>query len=282
MFFTNYKIYASDYVELQMYNSIFDWEEEIPLESIYRLEKINKIKNRSLLYDLYVKSNPIFKDIYYLFPGVKKIKRRLVIFDPENGYYNSYGPTTEQLLETIKKEATGKIVFMPNSLKIYDFNLFKDTSIKGIIFPEGFTVLGNKVLAYNKLAYVSLPSTLTKINGNVFEYGQIINTIAFTNFPNSNILWNKNLLCNLLNGLIDSDVIRETNNGYVFKNHLRFDQIILLDRDKRIEILNKELEWEYEALNDNCNVTIEKIQKLVQEKMETKNAKEKLILSKRI
>ncbi len=278
LFFTNYKIYATDYVDLQMYHGIFDWEEEIPLESIYRLEKINKIKNRSLLYDLYVKNNPVFKENYYLFPGVKKIKRELVIFDPETGYYHSYGPTTEHLLETIKKEAIGKTVIMPNSLKIYDCNFFEDTLIKGIIFPEGFTVLGNKVLANNKLSYISLPSTLTTINGAVFENRQKIDTIVFTNFRNSNILGNENLFYNLLKELIGSYVLKNISYGY--KNIFNFNRIVLLDGDERIEIPSEK--FERATVIESKYETIKRFEELIQKKVNFQNKEEKFILSKKL
>ena len=267
LFFTNYKIYATDYEELQIYRSVFDWEKEIPLETIFRLEKINKIKNRPLLYDLYVKNNPVFKENYYLFNGVKGIKSR-----------ETYGWTTEYLLKAIKKEATGKNVIMPNSLKKYEFNLFKDTIIKGIIFPEGFAELNNEVLANNKLTYVSLPSTFTTIKGIVYGY---IDTIVFTNFRKSNILWNENSLNNFFKGLIDTGVLVKTDNGNVFKNILKFNRIILLDDDKKIEISSKELECEYIIFKDNPDVTIKKVQNLFQEKIKTQNKEAKLILSKR-
>ena len=267
LFFTNYKIYAIDYEELQIYRSVFDWEKEIPLETIFRLEKINKIKNRPLLYDLYVKNNPVFKENYYLFNGVKGIKSR-----------ETYGWTTEYLLKAIKKEATGKNVIMPNSLKKYEFNLFKDTIIKGIIFPEGFAELNNEVLANNKLTYVSLPSTFTTIKGIVYGY---IDTIVFTNFRKSNILWNENSLNNFFKGLIDTGVLVKTDNGNVFKNILKFNRIILLDDDKKIEISSKELECEYIIFKDNPDVTIKKVQNLFQEKIKTQNKEAKLILSKR-
>ncbi len=137
-FLKNFKVKKADYIYFNFCNSIFDWEDELPLETIYRLMLSQNVGYDALLYELL--KNIIYPDdnLYYLPEGITRVKNDTITFR-----------TSSLNLTAIKtRELTcDKIVVLPSSLKEFNYNtaLFYPSHVKKFIFKEGLEVSSDEI-----------------------------------------------------------------------------------------------------------------------------------------
>ncbi len=201
-FFTNFKIqyYVSDC-------HVFEWDEKLPLETIcFILRTCNKPifiysdkdSNRYFFdnnyYDLYLIYCKYYKneeDKYYLPEGITEIKE-----------YSSpvLRPNDLAIVNKIQNDSKGKIIYFPKSLEVinsvarlFDDNIFEDTSIKDIVLNDGLKEINTYAFFTQKLKSINLPSSITEISKDAFNYHYVKNVIININKNNCELLKYKNI-----------------------------------------------------------------------------------------
>lgn len=153
----NYMVKKGDIANINIFDEVFEFDDEIPLGTVYRLMKCNpKIFIKSDEMPLEVKykmeerqenceeanlyqflENDLYpSDEYYFFPvGIKGIN----YFVETAGESHVLNEAVLQLIDRLRKLANNKIIVLPPTLKYLKGGnqLFSIIPIKSILFPEG-------------------------------------------------------------------------------------------------------------------------------------------------
>jgi len=185
-FFTDTYVNISDYSEIDFYEKGIDWEEKVPLSSIYEMMDYNirvsdkeEFKNNPLyrIYKLY--QNTLPKDIYKFPEGIKRI-------------YGGGIPI--KLYNLIDEDCKNKTVIMPSTLQAILSGIFS-SDIPELVLNEGFEHLGSNVLYH--CSNFNLPSTINFIHWDSINYKKL-RKLMINDYKNSAFLNNKDFLRNLI------------------------------------------------------------------------------------
>ena len=233
----------------------FEWEEYIPLETIYTLYEVDRgIVKKLINID---KNKPLYYEIYRLYYGTRL---SFVDVDPSLPSYSYMFPTGIKEIHDYHGEKKDKLMsyltdrlyfnyclILPSSLKRISGNLFSGTLIKEVQLNEGLEYIGQKVFMNQEIEKISFPKSLYKIELNSFNFKEL-KEIEFQDYKESKLLYS--LLYNN-----DSDTLSLINKFFrklEDENHKSYiysflDRIILCDsNDDKIELTKLDMEW---ALN---------------------------------
>lgn len=193
-FMHRFKVAKTDFPDLDYYERIFVWDDELPFDTIFRIMECNKnghtihIELRWPLYHLYKLIKPLeTTNIYKLPEGIKKIYIPVVIFHKED----------EEMLKTIQKKCLDRKIAFPNSLREMEDCIFQDISVNKIYLNEGLRIIGPRALLNPSYADLTIPASVEHISSDSYS---TLHMITFTNYYSSNLLNNKEELANFLKG----------------------------------------------------------------------------------
>jgi len=231
---------------VNFYYSIFNWEESIPLTSLFEIIMLNNLDpkfyldvNRFNLYKLYQTQ----LNYYKLPEGIKKIS-----FTSEN--YKD-----DNFMKKLVGSAEGKKLVLPDSLETFCGQLFLDGKIEDLVLNNNINSISMSLLGCTA-EILNIPSSLEHITNDIerdyllgfnfaWEYGdnraasyrrwyylnnvgfKKLNTIIFHDYENSKLLQNKNTLRLLFS---DTLYIHKSINSCVLKTKIK---TIILKDDKR-------------------------------------------------
>lgn len=227
-FFSKEKVYKIEYQYLNFYDrDIFDWEEILPLDTIYRITRSNietepepqKIKRDSLYY-LHQLQKELNNSGYYTLPeGLKKIN--IITF---GGQANPL-----DLVNYIRSLAQNKNVKMPSTLKEFYGKLFEDTSIISLELNEGLQRIDTYALTTKNLKRLSIPSTI-HFGKKLFDaLPNTLKTLTIHNYKNNEYLEN----------IIHFVATKTFRIEYIYETHFitTIDEIIFLNEDGKIDFI---------------------------------------------
>lgn len=256
-FFAKTKSSRQEYFHLNYYDKYFDWENFLPLETIFRLMKCNEQTNThqinsTPLYRLYQINEHFYNDYnaYILPEGL------LHIHLPSPSITGKYPPE----IKYIHDKAQNKTVIFPTTLKSVSGSLFENISINEIILNENLEQLGEKTLLNTSINALTFKSPNTHISYNALNFKQL-----------KRITYDYHLDTNTLLDIIDSlatcynihvtdekrvttPVIYEEDSGYANRTRIyereyisrlyqlvpSFDELIFLDDTGQKIIFTKE------------------------------------------
>lgn len=135
----NFKVKKKDYGKFDFCDEVFEFDEDIPLETIYRLMLAQNIGYDAKLYEFL--EDDIYPDqkYYYLPVGLKAINYNI----EESVEEHVLNKSTLLTIQQMRKMMNGKYVVCPSSLiRIKGgIDLFKPASIKNILFSEGLEIM---------------------------------------------------------------------------------------------------------------------------------------------
>jgi len=282
-FFKNYKVdpfhdyiktsdgeYTYLYLTTNYHFNIFQYDNELSLETIFQIDNINKAISKK---DSSIKYMEQFKDkkydrlrylkMIYLHVGDSRYDFLL----PPDGNSNDF--ILRDILPAFKfpegikrisdfafpkdkkdilfwkeiiEKMQEKVVYLPNSLKMIDGSVFANAQIKGIVLNEGLLYLDMTAFSNLQLDSIIIPSSVKKIY--VSNYFGGINNIIFNDFKNSKALNDNEKLSEFISFLIK--IIPPNKKQLYFKFYFRFEKmqyIILMDENnEEIKIDLKEFE----------------------------------------
>lgn len=225
-------------------SSPFKWQENLPLETYYYIERVNKkgkeiitmsaIIREEILFELYnlMKKNEISND-YYLPEGLIALDLDLESYRNRDRTYTNREEKINEFLYRLAQDASGKKVILPSSLVRISGDIFSEKPIAGIELNDGLEYIGDGTLKGHKLKSLVIPASLERIN---FEDIQdSIEILVFKDYKASKILNDDERLCKLFKCFIDGhyDITSELEkNKYEVTNFIRgLKKIVLLDEN---------------------------------------------------
>lgn len=133
----NFKVKKTHYGYFDFCDEVFEWEEELPLETIYRLMLAQNIGYDAELYEYLQPDIYPDNDYYNLLVGLKGIHYNI---DPsvEEHWLNQ---ATLSTIQKMREYMQDKYIVCPTTLKYIKggtaFRIPKRTPIKGLVFQEG-------------------------------------------------------------------------------------------------------------------------------------------------
>lgn len=188
-FFKKEKDFKIKYSSLNFYDrDIFEWEEVLPLDTIYRITRSNietepnseEIKRDSLYYLHQLQKELNDSDYYNLPEGLKKIN--IITFCGK--------ASPLDLVNYIRSLAKNKKVRMPSTLKEFYGKLFEDTSIKSLELNEGLQRIDSNALTVKNLQGLSIPSTIHFGQKLFVTLPNTLKIITINNYKNNGYLEN--------------------------------------------------------------------------------------------
>lgn len=191
-FFTNTYVNISDYPEVDFYQELFDWKEDIPLASVYEMKYLNikvasfKDKNQVLedpLYKLYcIYRNRQVKKEYMLPEGIIAIHR---LKERYNAGYEI------EMLDSLYYECKDKTIVMPNTLKSITGDFFKIFHNPQVVFNAELQELHQNSLS--SISKFRVPNGIKVIDKNAFISNNAL-IIEISDYKNSSLLNDEELL----------------------------------------------------------------------------------------
>lgn len=239
------KVNKNDYDDkIDFASEIFSWENKIPLSSIYKMLEVGALKKnqnyKSNLYEIYKlfqKNN--FSINYRLPEGIKAIS-----IDPLLDIHES----TDKMLDNLIEKCKRKIVVLPNSLKYFYGDLYKKNHLKGLELNDNIEFISEDVLKSAPVKKLIIPASLRHIfssrdfsvysnsyNRNKLFFEEL-DTIAFKDYENSKILYDKEMLKCILESTLYIKYFKKNVDGHFGINF--FDRVVMTNI-KRI-ILQKD------------------------------------------
>lgn len=184
-FYKEYKVNKFKYEFINFHEEICKWEDDLSLDTIYKL--ISMSSDKDLL--------PLFK-LYYHYIIIEMFSKKSYIFTyefPEGlielnlpEYQIQLKVNDALFLEQIKSNCDGKqIIILPSSMRKITGDVFGKCVINSITLNEGLEYIGDDVLKNQNLNLINIPSTLKE-----FPRVNKVDVIEFDNFENSKILNN--------------------------------------------------------------------------------------------
>ena len=213
-------------------------------------------KDLNELYKLYLKNYPSEDDIYRFPEGITSIKV------PMRKSWDKLSIAQRALLYKIRKEARNKIVYLPQSLRKLDGNLFIEVPIKGIVFNEGLNHIDNGVWL-TKLKTLVIPSTLKTINITAYQVSDTESIIFNISQDNAPVL-SEDFLLKLFNYFQTCGwQLNEEKNKIMPPQELKEIIIHLNELDENIYIDVQKLSFDYDAQKDGQDINEAYVSKLI-------------------
>ena len=203
-----------DYPELNFYENEFEWEDNLPLETINELKLAQNQKKDLSLY--------LFLKKHYYTDGYRKYTYTLpeglnkdcsLTSMPTNSLHENSEKTNKNLkyVDVIRKNAAGKIVILPKSLISVTGDLFGDTDIPVLHLNEGLEYFNFNYLPGANIKKIEISSTVKPL---IHDYhkpnNENLQEMYFYNFDKSCFYNNIDNLWLLL-----SPYIKITSKGYL-------------------------------------------------------------------
>ncbi len=225
--FRNFKIKKSELTDINFYEEFFEWEEEIPLETINRLLIFQGQEEKAKLYtllerDMYPRRK---SDTYYLPEGLKEI------------HFNSFKTKIDkiELIQKMKKLMQNKTIICPSTLIKISGDFFNYIPIKEIILNEGFEYFEARALENQTFDSLLLPSTIKHIDENALNI-KVLKSIKIKNYSNFNPFAN-------LVSIISPFIKFPKTNRIKKENHELYEECeVKLSLEKIVFLGNTELE----------------------------------------
>ncbi len=182
-FFKRFKVARANFPDLNFYERIFTWDDELPYETIFRIKGASKknIKGTGWsLYELYNLTHYISASDTYKFPeGLQKI-----YLDPKMEF------TVEEnnILNEIRDKCQDKNIVFPLTLREMVGCIFQYVSVKDIKLNNGLEILGPYSLLNTAYKDLIIPPSVRYISPEA--YG-VLDSIEFTDYYNSYLLNNE-------------------------------------------------------------------------------------------
>ncbi len=210
-----------DYPELNFYEKEFEWDDNLPLETINELKLAQNQKKNLSLY-LFLKKHYYTeghrKYTYTLPEGLNKI---CILTDTYSNDVRENSEKKNKILkyvDVIRKNAAGKIVILPKSLISVTGDLFGDTYIPVLRLNEGLEYFNFNYLPSANIKKIEISSTVKPL---VHDYhkpnNENLQEMYFYNFDKSCFYNNIDNLWLLL-----SPYIKITSKGYLVDGTLTF------------------------------------------------------------
>lgn len=272
-FFHYIKVPKDNYKNLDFFEPLLTWENEIPLESLYRVMARNySFKN---VKDKITKASidPLFY-IFNLIPSNSSREYRLPegIIEINHDFSRFFFKSNHNyVLKVIQEQANNHIVIMPKTLKKIYGKIFCEVPNFNVELNEGLEIIGDYAFLNESLRELIIPSSVYYIAENAagFAYLKIL---GFSNYRFSKILNSEDNLHDLIVTIFRasfshiyrhtiSQVARKKQERYLlygedFHNDLSMydhdeqfyyydinlvvDQLIFLDDDKKQIVLTKD------------------------------------------
>ncbi len=165
-FYKKTKVPKSEYSEVDFYEDYVEWEEDLPLDTIYRIKKCNKNTKDTLMQDddplfsLYLMCGPLMYPTnsasYSLPEGLTKIDESAAdyIHDLE----------LSKMQEYLKSLCLKKIIIMPSSLKEISGNPFYTMQIENAVLNDNLKILDEYALLIPELKEITLYNGINRIS----------------------------------------------------------------------------------------------------------------------
>jgi len=239
-FLNEYKLKSSELYFVYFYGDVFEWEDELPINTILEIiedeELITEILFEQLLKLKKISPKKEENNYYKLPDGLKKINKSLELAD------------NYKFIKKIRNNIYNKIIITPSSLKeikgYITNNWFEKEYLAGLKLNEGLTAF-NHLFENNLKKELTIPSTLEKFGGfgivnrftNVRALQMRPKILKFTNYEDSLILNDIEKLSKLI-GLIFYKYYRSTGTGYREKGiRTEIEKIILVSKYNDKEII---------------------------------------------
>ena len=178
----------SDYPEINFYESEFEWNEYLPLETINELKLIQNQKKDIGLY-LFVRKYYYLLDksklVYYLPEGLKKVG----LLDEVNGSgleLQNQTNDNKNFVKFIRQNMEGKVVVFPTTLKYVLGDLIGNTEIKELRLNKGLEYFNFNFSSTSNIKKILIPSTVIPFSYGLHKQdGAKLETIHFYNFDKS-------------------------------------------------------------------------------------------------
>lgn len=246
-FFSKEKVFKIEYSNLNFYDrNIFEWEEVLPLDTIYRIMRSNietepnpeKIKRDNLYYFHQLQNQLNYNDYYILPEGLKKIH----IFT----FSDLVSPM--DLVNYIRSLAENKKVKMPSTLKEFHGKLFGDTRLQSLELNEGLQRIGTSALTVKSLQGITIPSTIIFDKILFDTLPSTIKTITISNYKHIN-----------LEHLIHFIATKTFRIEYIDVTHFitTIDELLFQDEDGKIDFILTKKDLMFSSKDIFHDLTIE-------------------------
>ena len=155
--------------------------------------------------------------------------------------------TSKRILEGIRRDAKDKEVVMPKTLKRINGDIFKGTSINGLILNEGLEKIDLNMLQKQNISSLTIPSTVKEVTGKDEDK---LSNITLNNYDSNNY--------GILYSILDNYIKPYTRNGLLLKIFTNLSSITFhydeIDEDIICDINPKSLaelnvnKWDSEEL----------------------------------
>ena len=250
-FFSNERVFKIEYSNLNFYDrDIFDWEEVLPLDTIYRIMRSNiktepnseELKRDSLkdsLYYLHRLQKEFNKTDYYILPeGLKKIN--IITFGGQ--------ASPMDLVNYIRSLAENKKVKMPSTLKEFYGKLFEDTRLQSLELNEGLQRIDANALAVKSLKGITFPSTIIFDKILLDTLPSTIKNITLSNYKHINLEYLINFIATKTFKIESTDV-----------THFipTIDELVFQDEDGKIDFILTKKDLMFSSKDISHDLTIE-------------------------
>lgn len=261
-FFSKERAFKIEYSNLNFYDrDIFEWEEILPLDTIYRITRSNiktepnseELKRDSLrdsLYYLHPLQKEFNKTDYYTLPeGLKKIN--IITFGGE--------ASPLDLVNYIRSLAKNKKVKMPSTLKEFHGKLFEDTSIISLELNEGLQRIDSYALSAKNLQGLSIPSTI-HFGKKLFDaLPNTLKIITINNYKNNGYLEN----------IVHYVAAKTFRIEYINVTHFitTVDELIFLDEEGKVDFILTKKDLMFSSRDISQDLSIEEAIPELEEKI---------------
>lgn len=181
-FFHKIRVPKEEYSNINYYSAFFEWEDMLPLDTIFRLVKCNlETKTYNCLIDgpmyrLYLINSISQKNTHYIMPeGLKKVRIPFNISGLLSTGILGIGIERKDdlVINYIRNKARNKNVILPKSLKSMAGNLFDITAVKEVILNENLEELGDYALFIPLLERITFLNPLMHISSKALVFSQL-------------------------------------------------------------------------------------------------------------
>lgn len=170
-YFSSIKDFKWYYPNINFYDSVFFFNEHLPLATIFSMIYYNKQTDKNPLYEIYRQQKDQNGSYKFTIPeGVLYVDIQYCL-----------DASDRNLIKTIRSNAQNSSIKTPKSLSEINGSLFKDITCESIELNEGLTKISSDAFININANSLSIPSTLSTIDYRAF-YIQYINKIYIKDF----------------------------------------------------------------------------------------------------
>lgn len=229
-FFNNYLVLKANYPNLDFYEDVFSWKDELPLATIFWLMNNQGVSDSlSILYNMTKKTldNDQNSNIYRFPEGLVAIDYNFLSDKPQK---------TQFILDKIRKDVKNKSVILPSTLVTLLGNIFSCIPLLNIELNFGLESIFGIDFDELMVEKLILPPSVSNLDF-LADINKHIKELIFYDYKNSKILNNETNLLELLKSFFCILKKREnSDNSTIIEEYCdlysNLDSIVFLDENK--------------------------------------------------